>query len=72
MFAIAILLYMNVTKAKNKTGTWALWGLVVFLLVIYFMSAFGPPPEKVSMVAWAGMAQWLFVAWGYWIDKNRL
>lgn len=72
MFGVGIFLYMKVTKANNKTGTWALWGLVLFLLVIYFMSAFGPVPEKVSQIAWAGMAQWLIVIWGYWIDKNRI
>jgi len=22
-------------------------------------------------LAWVGEAQWLFVAWGYWIDRHR-
>ena len=72
IFAAGILLYLRSTKAKNKTGAWALWALVGFLFIIYFMSVFGPPPDKVSMIAWTGMAQWLLVAWGYWIDKNRV
>jgi hypothetical protein len=63
---------MRATKAKNKTGTWALWGLVAFLLIIYCMSVFGPPPEKVSMIAWTDMGQWLLVLWGYWVDRNRI
>lgn len=71
MFVIAIFLYINMTKAKNKTGIWALWSLVLLLLIIFYMSVFGPPPEKVNQIAWAGLAQWLFVAWGYWIDNNR-
>jgi hypothetical protein len=72
MFIMAILLYLRVTKAKNKTGIWSLWGLILFLLIIYLMSVFGPPPEKVSQIAWTDMAQWLLVAWGYWADRNRV
>ncbi len=71
-FAAAVFLFIRSTRPKNKTGTWALWGLVIFLLVIYGMSVFGPPPEKVNMIAWTGLSQWLLVAWGYWIDKNRI
>ena len=31
----------------------------------------GPPPPSVSAIAWIGQAQWLLVAWGYWIDRHR-
>jgi hypothetical protein len=71
MFVLGIFLYLRATEAKNKTDRRALWGLVLFLLVIYFMSAFGPVPEKINQIAWTGMAQWLIVIWGYWVDKNR-
>jgi membrane-bound metal-dependent hydrolase YbcI (DUF457 family) len=72
IFLFSVLLYMNATKAKNKTGVWSLFALAAFLLVFYLMSAFGPPPEKVEIIAWTDMAQWLLVAWAYWIDKNRM
>jgi membrane-bound metal-dependent hydrolase YbcI (DUF457 family) len=72
LFATGLFLYSKATKAKNKTGRWALWGLALFLLIIYFMGVFGPPPEKVNMIAWVDMSQWLLVAWGYWIDRNRV
>ena len=26
---------------------------------------------RVLAVAWAGQAQWLIVAWGYWVDRHR-
>ena len=32
---------------------------------------FGPPPESTAAIAVAGLAQWLLVAWGYWVDRNR-
>lgn len=72
LFIAGILIYNRLTMGKNKTGQWTLWSLVFFLVVIHFMNVFGPPPPSVDMVAWAGLSQWLLVAWGYWIDNNRL
>jgi len=64
-------LYMSVTNAKNRTGRWSLWAFLVFLLTIHFMNTFGPPPPNAETVAWMGLSQWLLVAWGFWIDRNR-
>jgi hypothetical protein len=71
LLALGLWLYLRATTARNRTGTWALWGLVAFLVVMYLGNLFGPPPPSVGMIAWAGHAQWLLVAWGYWIDRNR-
>ena len=71
IFALGTFLYLKVTAAKNKIGKYSLWGLVIFLLMIYFSNVFGPPPPSEAAVAWAGNLQWKFVAWAYWIDKNR-
>jgi hypothetical protein len=71
IFAFGIYYYLKVTKAKNKTGVWSFWTLVVFLLLIYISNLFGPPPPAVEPIAYIGFAQWLLVAWGYWIDRNR-
>ena len=59
------------TQAVDQTGRYALAGLGAFLAVIHAMNVFGPPPEKVAFIAWAGHAQWLLVAWGYWVDAHR-
>ena len=72
IFILGIYLYLKSTKAKNKTGTFALWGLIVFLAAIYIGNLFGPPPESVEAIGIVGNAQWLIVLWGYWIDKNRV
>jgi membrane-bound metal-dependent hydrolase YbcI (DUF457 family) len=71
MFLAGSLIYMNVTKARNNTGKWSLWALILFLLVIHFMNMFGPPPPSVTAIGWAGLLLWLFVLWGYWTDRNR-
>jgi hypothetical protein len=64
-------LYLRVTRARDATGTWAMWGLVGFLLVVYVANVLGEPPPSVTAIAWVGHAQWLLVAWGYWVDRHR-
>jgi uncharacterized membrane protein YhaH (DUF805 family) len=71
LFAAGVALYLRATRALDRTGTWSLWALVGFLLVIQLANSFGPPPPSVEAVAWAGQAQWLLVLWGYWVDRHR-
>jgi membrane-bound metal-dependent hydrolase YbcI (DUF457 family) len=71
VFAVGVFLYLRTTRASDRTGSVALWALVGFLLVIYAGNILGPPPPSVSAIAWLGQAQWLLVAWGYWIDRHR-
>lgn len=72
IFALGIYLYLNSTKSKNKKGTFLFWGLILFLGVIYVMNFFGPPPPSAEAIGYAGLLQWIFIPWGYWIDKNRI
>jgi len=71
VFAVGVFLYLRTTRASDRTGSIALWALVGFLLVIYAGNILGPPPPSVSAIAWLGQAQWLLIAWGYWIDRHR-
>lgn len=71
VFTVGLYFYLKSTTAKNKTGTFALWGLVVFLVAIYISNLFGPPPPSSEAIGMVGNAQWLIVLWGYWINKNR-
>lgn len=64
-------LYLRVTKALNKKGTWSFWALIVFLSIIYLMNTFGSPPPSSEAIGVVGLSMWLLVAWGYWIDRNR-
>jgi len=70
LLAIGVTIYVRCTKPSDGIGRFGLVGLVSFLLVIE-LGVFGPPPPSVSAIAWAGHLQWLFVAWGYWLDGHR-
>lgn len=71
LFAIGVWLYVGSTRALDRTGRFALIGLVAFLVLVYLGNLFGPPPTAVREVAWLGHAQWLLVLWAYWIDAHR-
>jgi membrane-bound metal-dependent hydrolase YbcI (DUF457 family) len=64
-------LYLRTTKAVDRTGSIGLFSLVGFLLLVYAANLFGSVPPGVEAIAWAGHAQWLLVAWAYWVDRHR-
>ena len=72
IFALGVWLYLRATRAIDATGKWALWSLLAFLAAIQLANAAGSPPPNVTALAWVGQAQWLLVAWGYWVDKHRV
>jgi len=71
MFAIGVWLYVSATRPKNRVGRWALLAMVALLVIFYFASTFGPPPPSPRTLAIGGLFTWLFVLWGWWIDRNR-
>ncbi|MGD8307490.1 MAG: hypothetical protein PVF17_12610 [Ignavibacteria bacterium] len=71
IFIGGVYLFLRITKAKNKTGTYALWGLLIFFAIIYIANLFGPPPASADAIGYVGLAQWILIPWAYWIDKNR-
>ena len=71
VFGAGIVVYLRTTSAKDRTGAWAFWSLVAFLVVIWVASIAGPPPPSERVVEYSGLAMWLFVPWGWWIDRHR-
>jgi hypothetical protein len=71
IFLFGTFFYLQTTKAKNKTGVYSLWALIIFLILVYISNLFGPPPTSIEAIGIVGNAQWLIILWGYWIDKNR-
>ena len=71
IFIVGVALYLQVTRARDRIGHWALWSLVALLALSYAASLTSPPPPSSRALAWFGLGAWLFVPWGYWIDRHR-
>jgi hypothetical protein len=71
LFAIGIALYLTTTQAKNRAGQYALWSLLIFLVLAYLASVLGPPPPSEHVIAVSALAMWLLVPWAAWADRNR-
>lgn len=71
VFGGGLVVYLRATRARDRVGTWALWSLVALLAATWIGSVAGPPPPDEKAVEVTGIALWLFVPWGYWIDRHR-
>jgi hypothetical protein len=71
LFFTGIYFYLKATRPINRTGIYAFWALIIFLLIIYISNLIGPVPESVQAIAWVGELQWLLIIWAYFADKNR-
>lgn len=71
LFALCVAFYARITRAVDRIGTWGLASLAAVFVLIYLANLFGPPPPSVQAVAWSALGMWLFVAWGYWVDRHR-
>jgi len=72
LFVAGVWLYLGATNRVGGRSQWPLWTLVSFLLLVYAGNVFGgATPPSVTALAWAGQAQWLLVAWGYWVERCR-
>ena len=70
VFTFGLVVYLRTTRARDRIGRWALWAMVAALLLI-FASGFASPPPNGRAVALGALGLWLFVPWGYWIDRHR-
>jgi hypothetical protein len=71
LFITGVWLYVKATSARDAVGRYALWAFVASLFLIYLASSFGPPPPSVKALAATALGLWLWVLWGYWIDRHR-
>lgn len=69
-FAIGLAAYVRGTRARDDVGRWALWVMVTLLVAIFLGGLRGAPPDA-RTVAISALGLWLFVPWGWWIDRHR-
>lgn len=66
LFGGAFTFYLFKTKANDRTGRWAPWLLVVYLIALIPTALL---PGKLIIIAALGMT--LVVPFGMWIDRHR-
>lgn len=71
LFVAGVLIYLRATRPLDRTGRFATYGLIAFLVVAYLANIFSPPPPSVSAIAWGGQAGWLLLLWALWADRHR-
>jgi hypothetical protein len=71
LFGSGAWLYARATRPRDTLGRVLFASFCITLVIIYLASVFGPPPPSERTVAIAGVFGWLFVGWGYWIDRHR-
>ena len=65
-------LYSQHTEPVDKIGRYAFAGFIFVIVLAYVASLLGPPPPSVGTLAWSAQGLWLFVLWGYWLDRHRV
>jgi hypothetical protein len=71
VLAVGLAMYARTTRPRDRTGRWALWAMVAVLVLIFISGFTGSPPPSERALALFALGLWLFVPWGYWIDRHR-
>lgn len=70
IFITGIYFFLRARKERDHKFNIRFWSLIIFLSLIYFMNIYGSPPPSENELTYTGLALWIFVVWGYWIDKK--
>jgi len=72
MLVAGVAIYAAATRPRDGVGRYGFWGLVAVLAASYVSSLFAPPPQDMTALAtFAIIFGWLFVLFGWWVDKHR-
>jgi len=71
MYAAGVALYARATSPRDRIGRYGLWSLVLFLIALYLISTYSPPPPSVTALAWGALIGWPLTLWPWWVDRHR-
>ena len=71
LLVVGLVVYGRTTRASDGAGRWGWWGMVALLVVIYLGGMAGAPPDDQRVIGYVSLILWVFVPWGYWVDRHR-
>jgi membrane-bound metal-dependent hydrolase YbcI (DUF457 family) len=71
VFAIGIAIYLRATRARDRIGSWGLGAMLVAIALVFASGFSGSVPPNERALAFSALGLWLFVPWGYWVDRHR-
>ena len=70
-FVAGLWIYLTNTRTRDKVGTIALWSLIFVLVAGWISTLVSKAPPSKDVLAWGALAMWLFVPWGWWVERHR-
>ena len=71
MYVAGAWLYLSMTRARDRVGSYALLAFLTFGLLTYVANILGPPPPNAHAIAVVTLALWLVPFWAWWFDCHR-
>jgi membrane-bound metal-dependent hydrolase YbcI (DUF457 family) len=71
LLAVGLWLYTGASRARDKTGRWALVALVALSGLLWVSQPWSPPPPGATAVALGSFVLWLLPPWARWIEAHR-
>ena len=74
LFVIGVWLYTRATRARDRIGVWAWWGLVGVLVWLYAFSVAtrkAAPPSIEAIVTSGLILEAVTIGWAWWLDRHR-
>ena len=72
MLGTGVFMYLSVTSAKDKVGSFGLYSLVALCTVMWVTQPWAPVPPSASAVAGGALILWLLPPWSHWAEKHRV
>jgi membrane-bound metal-dependent hydrolase YbcI (DUF457 family) len=72
MYVIGVWMYIRATRPERRGGRAGFAALVVFLMLVYAVNLFGPPPPDAQTVAAVTLGLWVFPLWAAWADPLQV
>jgi hypothetical protein len=72
MLLCGVMIYARTTRARDGIGRWGFWSLIALLVIAFVLSIKTPPPPSITALAVGAIIfGWVFVLFGWWVDRHR-